>query len=107
MNNIIGTVFIIIGLVFDVIGCIGLIRFPDVYSRLQSSTKCAVLGTVSILLGTFIIRGVSPTGVKAFLTAVFLLLTAPVAAHALARGAYKSAARLWEKSVCDDYAENK
>jgi len=107
MNNTIGTIFIILGLAFDVVGCIALMRFPDVYSRLQATIKCVTFGTCSILLGTFIIKGFSPTGVKAMLTAIFLLLTSPVAAHALARGAYKSGARLWEKSVCDKYAENK
>ena len=107
MNEIIGYIFIIIGLIFDIFGCIGLIRLPDVYNRLQATTKCVTLGTCSILLGTIIIKGFSTTGTKAFLCIIFLVLTAPVAAHALARGAHISGVKLWGKSVCDKYAEDK
>jgi len=106
MSNIIGIIFIAIGLVFDFFGCLGLVRLPDVYNRLQASTKCVTLGTCSILFGTFLIVGVSATGVKALICATFLLLTAPVSAHALARGAHKSGVKLWEKSVVDKYQED-
>lgn len=107
MNEILGAVFIVIGLLFDMFGCIGLMRLPDVYNRLQATTKCVTLGTCSILLGTVCFKGFGPTGVKAVLAVIFLLLTAPVAAHALARGAHKSGVKLWEKSVCDKYDEDK
>jgi len=107
MSEIFGISFIVVGLVFDIFGCIGLIRLPDVYNRLQATTKCVTLGTCSILLGTFILKGFCATGIKAIMTAIFLLLTSPVAAHALARGAHKSGVKLWEKSVCDKYAEDK
>lgn len=107
MSEIIGVAFIVLGLAFDIFGCIGLIRLPDVYNRLQATTKCVTLGTCSILLGTFVLKGFCPTGIKALLVAIFLLLTSPVAAHALARGAHKSGVKLWEKSVCDKYAEDK
>ncbi|MBM3249709.1 MAG: Na+/H+ antiporter subunit G [Candidatus Omnitrophica bacterium] len=107
MIEIVGYIFIIIGLVFDIFGCIGLLRLPDVYNRLQATTKCVTLGTTSILLGTMVIKGFTSTGVKALLCIVFLILTAPVAAHALSRGAHISGVKLWEKSVCDKYAEDK
>ncbi len=106
MNETLGLIFISIGLVFDLIGCFGLLRMPDVYNRLQATTKCVTLGTSSILLGVLFFKGFGPTGIKAILVGVFLLLTAPVAAHALARGAYRSGVKLCEKSVCDDYAKD-
>lgn len=107
MSEIIGAIFIAVGLLFDIFGCLGLVRLPDVYNRLQATTKCVTLGTCSILFGTFILKGFSATGIKALLAAVFLLLTSPVAAHALARGAHKSGVRLWDKSICDKYAEDR
>ncbi len=107
MSEIIGAIFIVVGLVFDIFGCIGLTRLPDVYNRLQATTKCVTLGTCSILLGTFVLKGFCATGIKALLTVIFLLLTSPVAAPALARGAHKSGVKLWEKSVCDKYEEDK
>ncbi len=105
MNEIIGFIFIVIGLTFDFFGCLGLVRFPDIYNRLHSSIKCVTLGTCSILFGLFLYKGFSPAGIKALFCIVFLVLTAPVSAHVLARSAHKSGAKLWDKSVCDKYDE--
>ncbi len=107
MNDAVGLVFISAGLIFDVLGCIGLVRLPDVYNRLQAATKCVTLGTCSILFGTFLIVGFTSAGVKALLCMVFLALTSPVAAHAIARGAHRAGVKLWEGSVVDRYKEDK
>jgi len=107
MSDIIGLVFISVGLFFDVLGCLGLVRLPDVYNRLQASTKCVTLGTCSILFGTFLIVGICAAGFKALLTIIFLVLTSPVAAHAIARGAHRSGVKLCEGSVIDKYAQDK
>jgi len=106
MNNTIGIVFIAVGLAFDFFGCLGLVRLPDVYNRLQAATKCVTLGTFSIMMGTFMIFGFTAIGIKALLCGIFLLLTSPAAAHALSRGAYLSGVKLWEKSVVDKYGED-
>ncbi|MBN1383866.1 MAG: Na+/H+ antiporter subunit G [Elusimicrobia bacterium] len=107
MIDIIGMIFIGIGLFFDFLGCLGLIRLPDVYNRLQASTKCVTFGTCSILFGTFLMLGFTAGGIKALFCMVFIALTSPVSAHALARGAHKSGVKLWDKSVCDKYEEDK
>jgi multicomponent Na+:H+ antiporter subunit G len=107
MNETIGYILIVIGLAFDLFGCLGLIRLPDVYNRLQASTKCVTLGTCGILFGLFLFKGFTAAGIKAILCIIFILLTSPVSAHALARGAHKSGVKLWDKSVCDKYAEDK
>lgn len=106
MSDLIGIIFIVIGLIFDFFGCLGLIRLPDIYNRLQASTKCVTLGTCSIMFGTFLIVGVTAAGIKALLCIIFLLLTAPVSAHALARGAHISRVRLCKESVVDKYEED-
>ncbi|MFH1092776.1 MAG: monovalent cation/H(+) antiporter subunit G [Candidatus Omnitrophota bacterium] len=107
MNNIIGLALIAIGLAFDFIGCLGLVRLPDVYNRLQAATKCVTLGTCSMLFGVFLIMGVSAAGLKALLGIIFLILTSPVAAHAVARGAHRAGNKLWSGSVVDKYKEDK
>jgi len=106
MNEILGTALIIIGLVFDFLGCLGLIRFPDVYTRLQASAKCVTLGTCGILFGLFLFSGFTATGIKALLCMAFILLTAPVSAHALARGAYKAGVKPWAGTVTDEYEKD-
>ncbi|MGB2599807.1 MAG: monovalent cation/H(+) antiporter subunit G [Candidatus Omnitrophota bacterium] len=107
MSDIIGLIFISIGLAFDFLGCLGLVRLPDVYNRLQAATKSVTLGTCSILFGTFLIVGFTAAGIKSIMCMLFLLLTAPVAAHAIARGAHRAGFKLWEGSVVDKYAEDK
>jgi len=97
-----------IGLVFDVFGCIGLVRLPDVYNRAQAATKCVTLGTCLILFGVVLMGfsfGDGSMVVKALLCAAFIMLTSPVAAHAVCRGAYLSGVHLWEGSVEDAFAE--
>jgi multicomponent Na+:H+ antiporter subunit G len=78
-----------------------------VYNRLQAATKSVTLGTCSILFGTFLIVGFTAAGFKALMCILFILLTSPVAAHALARGSHRAGVKLWEKSVVDRYAEDK
>ncbi len=99
-----------IGLAFDLFGCIGLVRLPDVYNRAQAATKCVTLGTCMILIGTaglaFFVGDVNwPMGIKAILCAAFILLTSPVGAHAICRGAYISGVPLWRGSVEDAFIE--
>ncbi|MBM4017495.1 MAG: Na+/H+ antiporter subunit G [Planctomycetes bacterium] len=110
MSETIAQWIIGVGLMFDLLGCLGLVRLPDVYNRLQAGTKCVTLGTCMIMFGTFL-YGVAALdrpqmAVQALLCAVFVLLTSPVAAHAIARGAYRAGARLWEGSVIDRLGED-
>ena len=106
MSNILGLGFIIIGVLFNAFGCIGLLRLPDVYNRLQAATKCVTLGTCGIMFGIFLLEGFNAVGVKALIAIPLIFLTSPVAAHALARGAHLFGVKLWPKSVCDKYEED-
>jgi multicomponent Na+:H+ antiporter subunit G len=107
MNEIIGYFFITVGVLFNLFGCIGLLRLPDVYNRLQAAAKCATLGTCGTLLGVFIITGVDATGMKALLAMIFVLLTAPTAAQALSKAAYKSGIKAWKKHGTEESMEEK
>jgi multicomponent Na+:H+ antiporter subunit G len=105
MMTVLGLMLISVGLIFDLFGCIGLLRLPDVYNRLQAATKCVTMGTCSILFGTFLVVGFQAQGMKALLCIVFLLMTAPVTAHAVARGALRANVKLWGGSVVDKTKE--
>ena len=107
MSEIIGYILAAIGILFNIFGCIGLVRFPDVYNRLQASTKCVTLGTILLLFGVAIAGGSGPLAAKAIICAIFILITSPTAAHAIAKGSYAAGVKLWEKSVVDKYAEQK
>jgi len=98
-------IFMMTGILFNILGCIGIIRLPDTYNRLQAATKCVTLGCCSILLGVSFHFGFNDAGVKALLAIPLLFLGSTVAAHALIRGTYHFGIKLGEKSVKDDYKE--
>lgn len=95
-----------VGVLFDFFGTLGLVRLPDVYNRLQAGTKCVTLGTCLILIGAAVGSPSWAFIVKALLCVVFILLTCPVGAHALARGAHLGGVKLWDQSVVDKYQED-
>ncbi|MBN2366751.1 MAG: Na+/H+ antiporter subunit G [Calditrichaeota bacterium] len=105
MSNL-ETILVIIGLFFNFAGCVGLIRFPDIYNRLQASTKCVTLGTALILMAVVIHFGWNSISLKALFCIVFIFLTAPTAAHAISRGSHRAGFSLWEGSVMDRYKED-
>jgi len=105
MSDAIGYILITVGILFSIFGCVGLVRFPDVYNRLQASTKCVTLGTILLLVGVATASGSGPIVAKSLVCAVFVLVTSPTAAHAIAKGAYASGVPLWEGTVVDKYAE--
>ena len=106
-SEFIGYVLLSVGVAFDLFGCIGLVRLPDVYNRLQAATKCATLGTAMILLSVFFFTGFGAITIKALLCIWFILITSPTAAHAISRAAHRSGIRLWEGSYLDKYAEDR
>jgi multicomponent Na+:H+ antiporter subunit G len=105
MNDIIGVILLCIGILFNLFGCLGLIRLPDVYNRLQSATKCVTLGTCSILISLLFFFGFTEIGVKALVAVPLLFFSATVAAHGLARGAYIFGVGMDKRSIRDDYKD--
>lgn len=104
----IGYIVIGIGVAFEILGCIGLIRLSDVYDRAVAATKCVTMGTCMMLCGVAIFgadKGDWGMLVKAVICAVFVLLTSPVAAHAVLRGAYLSGVPMAHAGAEDGFAE--
>ncbi len=99
-------ILLALGLAFDLLGCIGLVRLPDVYNRLQAGTKCVTLGTFLLLAGVVVRFGFGAMGWKALLCIWFIAMTSPTAAHAIARAAHRSGVALAEGSVLDRYRED-
>ena len=105
MSNMITLIFITIGVLFNLLGCIGIVRLPDTYNRLQAATKAVTLGCCSIFIGVMFHFGVSDAGTKALVAIPILFFTSTVAAHALIRGTYRFGIKLGDKSVKDDYKD--
>lgn len=86
---------VLAGVFFLIMGGIGLVRFPDFYTRMHAAGKCDTLGALLVLIGLAIYEGVTLASVKILLIAVFLFLTSPTATHAIARSAFTHKVRLW------------
>jgi multicomponent Na+:H+ antiporter subunit G len=92
-----------IGLFFTVSGTVGIIRMPDVYSRIQCSSKTVTMGALPVLVALVVAEGpVSTYGSRALLVVVLLLIVNPAASHAIARAAYKSGVPMWRGAVRDE-----
>ena len=99
-------VLLVIGIFFTLAGVVGVIRMPDTFCRLQSATNIATMGAMPIALACSI-YGFSESntslGIKSLIIVVFLLISNPVGAHAMARAAYKNKAELSHKTKFDHY----
>lgn len=82
--------FLLSGSIFVLIGGIGLLRMPSLYTRLHAASLTDTLGTLLILGGIIIQAGFTLAAIKLAAIAVFLLLTGPTAAYALANAALLS-----------------
>ena len=103
ITAIIGAFVVGFGVVFLFLGALGIFRLPDVYNRLQAGTKCTTMGAFFTIVGVGIAE---PNWIfKALIVAVFILLTNPISAHALARASYESKVPLYDGTVVDKYGQ--
>jgi multicomponent Na+:H+ antiporter subunit G len=111
--DIIIYIFLGIGVFFNVLAGVGLLRFPDVYTRLHAGTKCTTFGSI-FLIGSVILMGLkmwwdgnvngSVLSIHSIFALIAILLTNPVGAHAIARAAHRSGV-MPAKAVVDDLKE--
>lgn len=83
------------GAFFFLIGTLGMLRFPDFYSRTHAATKCDTVGAGTVLVALALYKGLEPDALKLLLLAALVLLSSPTAAHALARAAFKTGHEPW------------
>jgi multicomponent Na+:H+ antiporter subunit G len=79
---------ILVGAIFSLLAAIGVLRLPDLYTRMHAASKAGTMGAGLLLLAIALIALDGPVVLRAIAGFVFLLLTAPVSAHLLARAAY-------------------
>jgi multicomponent Na+:H+ antiporter subunit G len=95
---------LIVGAVLTLLAAVGVLRLPDVYTRMSATSKAVTLGVSSILLASALHFHEIGLVDRALAMVAFVFLTAPVAAHMIARAAYLSGVRLWEGTVLDELA---
>lgn len=86
----IGGGLVVLGSLLTLLGAVGVLRFPDVYTRIHAASLTDTGGATLALLGLGLISGLSPETLKLFFIWGFIMLTTPAASNALANGAYGS-----------------
>ena len=102
MLTVVSSVLLLVGVFLAVVAAVGLVRLPDVLSRMHAATKPATLGLLLITVGAALRMQDAGDAVKLLLVAAFQFLTAPVAAHMIGRAAYRSGAGALDELVVDD-----
>ncbi len=87
LTEYLGLTLVGLGVFFCFVGVLGSLRLPDVYTRLHASGKVGTLGLIGILIGTAIL--LPSTTLKVIALGLFLMVTAPLAAHAIAAAAHR------------------
>lgn len=97
-----GGVLLILGSVFALLAAIGVLRLPDLYTRLHAASKAGTVGGGLLLLAVGLVSLDAAVFLRATIGVAFLLLTTPVSAHLLARAAHLSGYRASESTKRND-----
>lgn len=102
MITILTSFFLIAGSFFIMLAALGILKFPDLYTRMHAASKAVSFGSGLMLLATVLYFKNWFVAVEAILIILFIFLTTPVASHMISRVAYLLKIPLWEKSTIDE-----
>jgi multicomponent Na+:H+ antiporter subunit G len=103
MSTILAGLFLVGGTTFMMVAAIGLLRLPDLYTRMHAITKAGTLGVGLTLISAAIAFGDLSVTTRALVALLFVLLTAPVSAHMIGRAGYLGGVDLWSESAFDHW----
>lgn len=104
LREVVVLVFMVIGTFFMFVAGVGMLRMPDLFTRMSMSTKASTLGAGSILMAC-LVYFIDDAGVvaRAIATIIFLFLTAPISAHMIGRAGYQDKkVKLWKGTRFND-----
>jgi multicomponent Na+:H+ antiporter subunit G len=92
-------VYIFLGLaaVFNLMGLLGILLFPDPYTRLQASSTCSTTAVISVFIAVMLEAGFSAITGKVLVITLFFFVSSPVGAHIIARYAWNTGIVPWRK----------
>jgi len=105
VSAVLALVLATLGALLMVVAGLGLVRMPDLPTRMHASSKAGTLGAALVLAAVAVRLGEGGVAVRAVLVVLFLFLTAPVASHLIARAAYRAGVPLSDETVVDELAE--
>jgi multicomponent Na+:H+ antiporter subunit G len=102
----IGGIVLLLGAGFTLLAAIGVVRLPDLYTRMHAASKAGAVGGGLILLAVAVLSQDAAVSMRAVIGVIFLLLTTPVSAHLLARASYLSGYKPCSETLIDELAAN-
>ncbi|MDI6026543.1 monovalent cation/H(+) antiporter subunit G [Corticibacterium sp. UT-5YL-CI-8] len=102
LQNITAGLLLLGGAAFILTATLGLVRLPDLYTRMHAASKAGTVGSCVMLIALVFVPGADGVAGRVAAGVLFFLLTAPVSAHLLAKAAYVSGVRPSASSVADE-----
>ncbi len=103
MSSILAGLLMVGGTLFMLVAAIGLLRLPDLYTRMHAVTKAGTLGIGLVLISAAVAFGEISAATRSLVAILFVLLTAPVSAHMIGRAGYLGNVALWEDTAFDHW----
>ncbi|WP_297111771.1 monovalent cation/H(+) antiporter subunit G [uncultured Devosia sp.] len=100
-----GGILLLIGAAFTLLAAVGVVRLPDLYTRMHAASKAGAVGGGLILLAVAVLSQDAAVSIRAIIGVLFVLLTTPVSAHLLAKASYLTGYRPCKETVIDDIAK--
>ena len=98
----VASLLVVIGALFGLLAAIGIVRLPDLYTRMHAATKAGPVGAGFIFAAVAVVSLDGAVMLRAIVGVAFLLLTTPVSAHLLARAGYRAGYRPTALTAIDD-----
>lgn len=105
MSETISGVLMLAGAAFVFLAAVGILRLPDVFTRMSASAKAVTFGMLCLLAAAVVRFHDLSITTRAFLVILLFFLKSPVASHMLARAAYRTGAPLWKRTIVDEMAQ--
>lgn len=107
MSDLIVAVLLLAGASFMLLAAVGIVRLPDLPTRMHASTKAGAMGAMLIMAGVAVHFIQQPEVItRAIAIVFFILLTAPIAAHVIGRAGYFIGTPLWEGTIKDELKDS-
>lgn len=107
IRNIIAMLALAGGILFMFLGALGVLRFPDVYTRIHAASKCTTLGFTGMLIAACFHLADPKAVALAIITIVFTFVATPIGSHLLAKAAHHGKADMWPGTLSDELADDK
>lgn len=106
MIEVVVSALLLAGAAFMLLAAVGIVRLPDLPTRMHASTKAGAMGAIFTMGAVAFYFSDSVVFARALAIVVFILITSPIAAHVIGRAGYFTGTPLWSGTIKDELREN-